>query len=111
MTMTSTQAIITILIVGLVTLFIRLFPFALFPGNKAIPKYVSYLGKVLPLATIGMLIIYCLKDVSFGAYPHGLPEASAVAIVIALQLWRHNSLLSIGSGTLAYMILAQLIFV
>lgn len=110
MTLTTTQALLTILVIGAVTLFTRLLPFALFPGSRPTPKYILYLGKVLPFATIGMLVIYCLREVSFAASSHGLPEGIAVAAIVALQLWKRNSLLSVGGGTVVYMVLVQLVF-
>lgn len=90
--------------------FTRLFPFLFFPPGKEIPPTVQYLGKVLPPAVIGMLIIYCLKDVRLTAYPYGIPEAVAVIVVIVLHLWKRNNLLSIGVGTVLYMFLVQAVF-
>ena len=73
------------------------------------PEYVSYLGRVLPPAIMGMLVVYCLRDVSPAAYPFGLPELAAVACVVAVQAWRRNSLASILTGTLVYMVLVQVV--
>jgi branched-subunit amino acid transport protein AzlD len=78
--------------------------------RKETPPYITYLGKVLPPAIIGMLVIYCLKDVSLVQAPHGLPELIAAACVVGLQAWKRNSLLSILAGTLIYMALVQLVF-
>ena len=91
-----------------VTVLLRFLPFLLF--RKKTPAYIIYLGKVLPTAIIGMLVIYCLKDVSLQAAPHGLPEGIAAACVVGLQAWKRNSLLSILGGTVIYMILIQLVF-
>ena len=91
-----------------VTILLRFLPFLLF--RKRTPAYIAYLGKVLPAAIIGMLVIYCLKDVSLSAAPHGLPEGLAAACVVGLQAWKRNSLLSILGGTVIYMVLIQLVF-
>ena len=91
-----------------VTLLLRVLPFIAF--RKRTPAYISYLGRVLPPAIIGMLVVYCLKDVDPAAAPHGLPELIAGAVVVALQCWRRNSLVSILGGTVAYMALVQLAF-
>jgi len=109
--MTNLQIALTILTIALVTLFTRSIAFALFPANRPVPPYVTYLGKVLPYAVMGMLVVYCLKDATPLAYPYALPELLACAAVVALHLWRHNSLLSIGGGTVFYMILVQHVFV
>lgn len=102
-----------ILIIGalvLGTVFTRFLPFLLFPAGKKTPKYVEFLGKTLPYATIGLLVVYCLKGISFQAYPHALPELIAVLAIVILHRWKGNSLLSIGAGTVLYMILVQVVF-
>ena len=91
-----------------VTMLTRFLPFMVFRGR--IPPYISYLGRVLPPAIIGMLVIYCLKDVDVTAGSHGIPEMISAALVVCLHAWKRNSLLSILSGTLIYMILIQLVF-
>ena len=88
-----------------VTILLRFLPFLVF--RRRTPPYVAYLGNVLPPAIIGMLVIYCLKDISPAVRPYGLPELIAAAIVIALQAWKRNSLLSILAGTAVYMALMQ----
>ena len=108
--MTLTQQIITIAIVVLGTMLTRFLPFLLFPAGKPTPKYVRYLGKVLPPAVFGMLVIYCLKNVSFLKGSHGIPELIAIAAVVALHLWKRQMLLSIAGGTVCYMLLVQLVF-
>ena len=90
--------------------FTRLIPFLFFPKGKEIPPIIRYLGRVLPPAVIGMLVIYCLKNVSLIAAPHGIPELLAIAAVVGLHLWKKNTLLSIFGGTAIYMILVQAIF-
>lgn len=89
----------------------RWLPFVLFPEKKEPPQFVLYLGKVLPPAMMGLLVAYCLKDVSVSASPYGIPELIALAAVVGLHLWRRNVLLSIGGGTVVYMLLVQLVFV
>ncbi|MBR0127208.1 MAG: AzlD domain-containing protein [Firmicutes bacterium] len=111
MTDAAAFALITIVICGLVTQALRFLPFALFSGGRGTPRYVAWLGKVLPYAIMGMLCVYCLRDVTFSAASGWAPSAIAVALVIALQAWKHNSLLSIGAGTICYMFLVQAVFV
>jgi branched-subunit amino acid transport protein AzlD len=103
-------AILIIAVVAAVTFITRVLPF-LFFRNRETPKIIVYLGNVLPPAIMGLLIVYCLKGVSFAAYPYGLPELIAIAVVAALQTWKKNILLSIFSGTALYMVLVQLVFV
>jgi branched-subunit amino acid transport protein AzlD len=95
-------------VMALVTALTRFLPFILFRKNT--PAYVSYLGRVLPTAIIGMLVVYCLKDVSLMRAPHGLPELIACACMVAVQVWRRNALISILSGTAVYMLLIRLVF-
>ncbi len=92
------------------TLITRFLPFILFPAGKEKPRYLEYLGKTLPYATMGLLVVYCLKGVDLLGPTHGLPEILAVAAVAALHCWKRNSLLSIGVGTIFYMFLVQIIF-
>ncbi len=108
--MTLTQQIITIAIVVLGTTLTRFLPFLLFPAGKPTPKYVRYLGKVLPPAVFGMLVIYCLKNVSIFTGSHAIPEMLSIALVVALHLRKRQMLLSIAGGTVCYMLLVQLVF-
>ncbi|HIS07674.1 MAG TPA: branched-chain amino acid transporter permease [Candidatus Choladocola avistercoris] len=108
--MTLTQQIITIAIVVLGTMLTRFLPFLLFPAGKPTPKYVRYLGKVLPPAVFGMLVIYCLKNVSIFTGSHAIPEMLSISLVVALHLWKRQMLLSIAGGTVCYMLLVQLVF-
>lgn len=97
--------------VAVTSYFLRAFPFlVLNKKNKAVEKYVMYLGKVLPPAVIGILIIFCLKDTSIVNSPYGIPEMLAVAVVVLLHVWKRNSLISILGGTVFYMYLVQKIF-
>lgn len=99
-----------IVVATLVTMATRFLPFLIFGNGRKTPEIVTYLGKVLPCAIMGMLVVYCFKDVSFLAYPYGLPELIGCAVVAALHIWKRNSLLSIGVGTVFYMVLVQLVF-
>jgi len=108
--MTLTQQLITIGMVILGTMLTRFLPFLLFPAGKPTPKYIQYLGKVLPSAVFGLLVIYCLKNVSLFAGNHGIPEAISIAVVAVLHLWKRQMLISIAGGTVCYMLLVQLVF-
>ena len=102
------RSAVLIAVMAIVTILLRFLPFIVFRKNT--PAYISYLGKVLPQAIIGMLVIYCLKDVTFSAAPYGIPELIAVLAVIGMQVWKRNSLVSILSGTAIYMLLIQMVF-
>lgn len=108
--MTLTQQIITIGVVVLGTMLTRFLPFLLFPAGKPTPRYIQYIGKVLPPAVFGLLVVYCLKNVSLLSGSHGIPELIAIMVVVALHLWKRQMLLSIAGGTVCYMLLVQLIF-
>lgn len=110
MTITISQQIVTVLMVVLGTVVTRFLPFALFPESRPVPKFVQYLGKYLPSAVISLLIVYCLKDVSFVSESHGIPELISIAVVALLHIWKKNMFLSIGAGTLLYMALVQFVF-
>ncbi len=111
MNYTTPQLIIFFIIVSLGTLLTRALPFLLFPENKPIPKYMKYLADILPFTIIGMLVIYCLKDISLLKSPYALPEAVSILAIVLLHLWKKNTLLSIGGGALIYMVLVQNVFV
>lgn len=108
--MTLTQQIITIAICAIGTIITRFLPFVIFSPNRPVPKYVQYLGKALPPAIFGMLIVYCLKDVSIAGGSHGLPELIAIVFVVLLHLWQRKMLLSVAAGTICYMLLVQFVF-
>ena len=111
MYLTPTQTIITILAIAIGTMITRFTPFILFPENKTLPPYIHYLGKVLPPAMVGLLVVYCLKNITLMNYPYGLPEAISIALLIAIHKYKHNVLLSIGISTVCYMFLVQVIFI
>lgn len=108
--MTLTQQLITIGMVVLGTMLTRFLPFLIFPAGKPTPKYVRYLGRVLPSAVFGLLVVYCLKNVSLFTGSHGLPELISIAVVVGLHVWKRQMLLSIAGGTVCYMLLVQLVF-
>lgn len=108
--MSITEQIIMIAMVVLGTMATRFLPFIVFPHGKETPKYVQYLGKALPGAVFGLLVIYSIKSVSLIAYPHGIPEFIALAFVVVLHLWKRQMLLSIAGGTVLYMVLVQTVF-
>ena len=108
--MTLTEQLITILMISLGTMFMRFLPFLVFPAGKPTPKYIQYLGKVLPGAVFGMLVIYCLKNVSVLTAPHGIPELIGIAVTVVLHLWKKQMILSMAGGTLVYMALVQFVF-
>lgn len=111
MLLTPSQTILTIAAIAIGTMITRFLPFVIFPESKEPPIVVEYLAKVLPAAMMGLLVVYCLKNVSIITAPHGLPELIAIAVIVLLHKWRDNVLLSIGGGTLVYMLLVQLVFI
>lgn len=108
--MDNLHAAAMIAVIALVTAALRFLPFLIFGENRQTPPLVTYLGQVLPYAIMGMLVVYCLKDVALTAAPFGIPEAIGCAVVALLHVWKRNTLLSIGAGTVCYMLLVQLVF-
>jgi len=108
--MTTTESLITIALVATATMITRFLPFILFPADKKTPAHVQYLGKVLPPAIIGMLIIYCLKDVKFFSESYGKPEIISVLAVVIVHVLKRQVLISIAVGTILYMFLVQAVF-
>ena len=104
------HSILQILIMAAVTAVLRFLPFVLFPEGKKRPEFISYLGTVLPYAIIGMLVVYCFKNISFMQYPYGLPAIIAGAVVVLLHVLKHNTLLSVFGGTACYMLLINFVF-
>ena len=104
------HAVAAIAVMAAVTFLTRFLPFLLFDRGEAPPKIVLYLGRVLPPAIIAMLVVYCLKNVSIVSGSHGLPELIAIAVTVGLYLWKRQTLLSIAGGTIAHMLLIQLVF-
>ena len=108
--MTLQQQIITIGMCVVGTMLTRFLPFLVFRSKRPTPRYIQYLGRVLPGAIFAMLIIYCLRDVSLLQGSHGLPELIAIAVTVGLHLWKRQMLLSIAGGTICYMLLVQFVF-
>lgn len=108
--MTMMQQTIMIAVIVLATMLTRFLPFLIFSSDKPTPKYIQYLGKVLPSAVFALLVIYSLKDVSLLSGTHAVPELISVAVVVGLHLWKRKMLLSIAGGTICYMLLVQFAF-
>ena len=100
-----------IVVMAAVTFLIRAFPFMLFGRAQRPPEMVLYLGRVISPAAIAMLVVYCVKEFSVAEFPFGLPELIAVAATAGLHVWKKNTLLSVGVGTVLYMLLVQFVFV
>ena len=108
--MDNLHSILIIVVAALVTMATRFLPFLIFGKESKTPQLITYLGKVLPCAIMGMLVVYCMKDVAFLSYPYGIPELLGCLAVVALHLWKRNTLLSVGVGAVFYMVLVQLVF-
>ena len=102
--------LLVILVITVVTAALRFAPFFIFSSERPVPKFVSYLGRVLPYSIMAMLVVYCLKGISFAKAPFGLPELISVILVAVLHIWKRNTLLSIICGTICYMVCIQFIF-
>ena len=107
---TVPHTLLLIAVIAIVTLALRALPFILFPQGKKTPDIVLYLGRVMPPAVIGMLVIYCFKDIDFTSVSSAVPALAAALVVVLLHVWKRNTLLSIAAGTVAYMALVQLVF-
>lgn len=103
----TVYVVMAIAVMAAVTLALRVLPFIIFTKGKT-PEYIEFLGKYLPYAIMAMLVVYCLKGVSFAAFPFALPEIISVILVAVLHIWKRNTLVSIVSGTVCYMVLIQL---
>lgn len=110
MQLTGTQTLITILAIALGAVITRFAPFILFPETKEPPIFITYLGRVLPPAMMGLLVVYCLKGISMECSPYGIPELLSIIFIVILHKWMNNVLISIGGGTCLYMFLIQVIF-
>lgn len=105
--MTLNEQIITIALCAFATILSRFLPFMIFSENRRTPTFIQYLGKILPSAIFGMLVVYCLKKVNVLQGSHGIPEAISIIVTICLHLWKRQMLLSIAGGTAAYMLTIQ----
>ena len=110
MLLSTGEALVIIGLLSLGTMITRFLPFILFPAKAVTPKYVVYLGKMLPPAAISLLVVYCLRYLSFTVAPHGIPEFISISVVAGLHIWKNNTLLSIAAGTAVYMLLIQFVF-
>ena len=108
--MTDLHAVLLVAVVTLVTILLRFLPFWIFGENSTTPPLIAHLGQVLPFAIMGMLVVYCLKDMTITSAPFGIPELIGCALVALLHIWKRNTLLSIGAGTVCYMLLVQFVF-
>ncbi len=108
--MHNVHALLLVAVVALVTILLRFLPFWIFGENRTTPPLIAHLGQVLPFSVMGMLVVYCLKDVNLTSAPFGIPEAIGCALVALLHFWKRNTLLSIGAGTICYMLLVQYVF-
>ena len=111
MTLTPIQTFIIVCMVTIGTMITRFLPFILFKGTKSNNSYISYLGQVLPYSAIGLLVVYCLKNINFNSPSYWIPEAIAIICIVVLHSWKNNVLLSIGVGTVIYMLLVQTVFI
>ena len=109
--MPDTKTALLIAVAALVTAALRFIPFIIFSGKRKTPEFITYLGRVLPFAIMGMLVVFCLKGVAPLSFPYGIPELISVIAVILLHVWKRNTLLSIISGTVIYMLMINFVFI
>ena len=107
--MDNLHTALMIAVMAIITALLRFLPFWIFGENRKTPPLITYLGQVLPYAIMGMLVVYCLKDVSLLSTPFGIPELLGCTCVAGLHVWKRNTLLSIGGGTVFYMLLIHFI--
>ena len=108
--MSKMYSVLLIVVISFVTMLLRFLPLWVFGNGKQTPQLVQYLGKVLPYAIMGMLVVFCLKGVSLTSAPFGLTELIASAVVVGLHVWKRNTPVSIVGGTVVYMLLVQMVF-
>ena len=106
-----THAFILVLVMGVATIATRVVPFMIFGKRESVPSYILYLGDVLPYASMGLLVVYCLKDITITTGTHALPELIAMAVVVVTYLWKRNTIMTIIVSTAVYMLLVQVVFV
>lgn len=104
--MNITEQIITVALCVLGTMATRFLPFIIFSENRKTPAIIQYISKFLPSAVFGMLVIYCLRNVSLIQGNHGVPEFISIIVTAILHIWKRQMLLSIAVGTLCYMIIS-----
>lgn len=108
--MSNVHSVLLIVVISVVTMLLRFLPLWIFGNGQQTPMVIQYLGKVLPYAIMGMLVVFCLKGVSLVTAPHGLPELIACGTVVGLHIWKRNTAVSIVGGTVVYMVLVQVVF-
>lgn len=108
--MSNMHSILLIVVISLVTMLLRFLPLWIFGNGQQTPPMIQYLGKVLPYAIMGMLVVFCLKGVTLVSAPYGLPELIACGVVVGLHIWKRNTAISIVGGTVVYMLLVQMVF-
>ncbi len=108
--MTDSRTLLAVALIALITALLRFLPFMLFGAKRAVPKFIEHLGRLLPAAIMGMLVVYCLKDVRFTSTGEYLPALLSCLVVAVSYLWKRNTLISIVAGTLCNMLLVQLMF-
>jgi len=108
--MNNLHSVLIIAVTSFVTAALRFLPFMIFGENRKTPSMIAFLGQILPYAIMGMLVVYCLKDVNLLRSPFGIPELLGCVVVALLHVWKRSTLLSIGLGTLSYMLLVQFVF-
>ena len=104
------HAVIVIIVMGLAVLATRIVPVLIFGRGEKVPEFILYLGRVVPYTAMGLLIVYCLRDVPVFDAPHGLPELIALAVVAVSYIWKRNTIFSVVIGTALYMFLVQSVF-
>lgn len=109
--MNELHSVVLITVIAAVTMALRFLPFLVFNGKREVPEYIMFLGDKLPYAIIGMLIIYCMREVGFGVVSDWLPSFLSIFIVVILHIWKRNTLLSIIGGTFVYMFFVQIVFI
>lgn len=107
----STDTFVIIAVVSVCTFLTRALPFLIFKNAKQLPGHIVYLGKVLPMAIMLCLIVYCVRNTMFFEYPYGIPEIASILVVAGLHVWKRNNMISIVIGTILYMVLIQFVFV
>ena len=110
MRLDTIHSLIIVAMVALATQITRWTPFLLFSGDKKLPKVVEDLGRLLPPAMMGLLVVYSLRSIDLMGGSHGIPEAIALLVTVGLHKWKHETLLSVAGGTLCYVLLVQLVF-
>ncbi|MEG0469176.1 MAG: AzlD domain-containing protein [Longicatena sp.] len=108
--MTTWETLSVIGVVVACTVLTRALPFLVFKDAKKIPNIILYLGRVLPMAIMFCLVLYCIRSTTFLKYPYGIPEVVGILIVGILHVWKRNNIISIVGGTFCYMIMVQFIF-